>query len=206
MPANNISSHIGQDLDDLAGRIRQAHDRVHRTSAETLTLALAAGDLLVEAKSQVPPKKWGAWLRANCFMGSSTARLYIQLAEHRTEIENEVSRFPDLSLRAARKLIAKPPKSETKTEKSAAAAPAPAPTLIEAWNTASGEARAAFLESVGVPELLAVASDPMKIEIVRRTIGSLQSRFPDDKRIRSIKRKIEQDRAYLLAAPAAGNA
>ena len=120
-----------EDLDDLADRIRQAHDDIRRVSANALALALAAGDLLIEAKIHVPPKKWSFWLRKNCFMGRSTARLYVQLAQHRTEIEDEISRFPDLSLRAARRLItAKNPKPSAEKATTETSTAAPAPTVI----------------------------------------------------------------------------
>ena len=54
------------------------------------------------------PAGWGRWLVDNCGMGVSTAELYMQLARHREKIEVEIERVGELSLRAARRFIAKP--------------------------------------------------------------------------------------------------
>jgi Protein of unknown function (DUF3102) len=92
----------------IARRIRDEHQASARAFANALSHALNAGDGLIEAQNLVPANRWGQWLRNYCSMGSSTARLFMQLARERQTIEAEISRVPDLSLRAARRLIATP--------------------------------------------------------------------------------------------------
>jgi len=113
--ANIIQSTAHQvDLPALADRIRAEHQAVQAAMRNGVTHALAAGDGLVQAQSQVPSGQWARWLKENCFFSVRTAQLYMQLAGNRGDIEAEISRAPDLSLRAARRLISKP-KSELAT-------------------------------------------------------------------------------------------
>jgi hypothetical protein len=128
------------DLADLAHRISDEYREFQQAFANALAHALAAGDALIEARDRVAIG-WKHWLRENCALGASTARLFMQLAHHRERIEAEIERVPELSLRAARGLIAKPKAEPSSTRKRAAAsapAPAPAPTdtaaaRIEQW-------------------------------------------------------------------------
>lgn len=107
MLAPNIIPEAEQQLAALAERIRDEHQAVQRAFANALAHALNVGDALIEAKGRVT-MGWGRWLRKNCSMGESTARLFVQLAHHRPVIESEMSRVPGLSLRAARRLIVTP--------------------------------------------------------------------------------------------------
>jgi hypothetical protein len=91
-------------LPELATKVRAACRGVHEGQCNALHSALDAGDALNAAKPLVVGR-WGAWLRANCFLSVRTAQLYAQLADHRDEIEAEIERVTDLSLRAARRLI-----------------------------------------------------------------------------------------------------
>jgi hypothetical protein len=68
---------------------------------------LAVGDALIEAQARVS-SNWKQWLRENCFLSVRTALLYQRLARHRAEIEAEIERAGELSLRAAVRLIAEP--------------------------------------------------------------------------------------------------
>jgi hypothetical protein len=95
-------------LDDLARRIRTAHRKIQAAIANGLALALVIGDALIEAKARVTTG-WEDWVAQNCGFGGSTARLYMQLAAHRAEIEaNGAS-----SVRAARALISKSKATKT---------------------------------------------------------------------------------------------
>ena len=107
MPAHITPSAQQDNLTALADRIRIEHEAVQAAMRNGVTHALEAGDGLVQAQSQVPTGKWARWLKENCFLSIRTAQLYMQLAQHRPEIEAEISRAPDLSLRAARRLISK---------------------------------------------------------------------------------------------------
>src|SRR5262245_53985269 len=108
---NNTPAAEQQDnttsLAALALCIRAQHRFCQVASVTALRHALNAGDALIRAQTLVS-SGWKRWLRNNCFLGARTAQLYQQLARHRDEIEAEISRAPDLSLRAARRLIGKP--------------------------------------------------------------------------------------------------
>jgi hypothetical protein len=106
-------------LEDLAHQICAAHKAVQEASANALAAALDAGDALIAARDRVS-RNWESWLQQNCpLLALSTARLYVQLAHHRAEIESARKKDPDLSLRAARRLIAKPKKKLVKAIKGA---------------------------------------------------------------------------------------
>jgi hypothetical protein len=53
----------------------------------------------------VPDGKWGKWLRDDCELSRSTALLYMRLANHQGDIDAARVQLPDLSLRAARRLL-----------------------------------------------------------------------------------------------------
>ena len=96
MPAHITPSAQQDNLTALADRIRIEHEAVQAAMRNGVTHALEAGDGLVQAQSQVPTGKWARWLKENCFLSIRTAQLYMQLAQHRPEIEAEISRAPDL--------------------------------------------------------------------------------------------------------------
>jgi hypothetical protein len=149
-------------LDDLASAVRRCCEEIRNASLTALGHALDAGDYLIEAQSRVSIN-WKEWLRANCFLAVSTAQLYQQLARHRAEIEAEITRFPDLSLCAARRLIAKPPK------------PKPAkplvPEWLTAWNKATAAEKTAGLATIKVAAFLAVIPPDWRAELMQRVRG-----------------------------------
>src|SRR5262249_54804932 len=205
-PNNTPAPHRQDDLADLARQIRDHHRQIQRTLGLTLGQMLDTGDLLIAAQGLVQ-SNWKKWLRTECFLGVSTAQLYQQLARHRHAIEGELSRFRDLTLRAARRLIAaktsKPTKATTETSTAA-----PAPTLLELWGAASNDARRAFLEQVGVPGLLAVLSDSMKSDLAQRCFGAAASSSAlsekEKRKLKTIGRKVSTQR--LREIPPEGNA
>jgi hypothetical protein len=107
------SAQAEPSLDDLARQIRTWVAEIHQACLTALGHAMDCGDALNEAQSRISGGGWKRWLRENCLLGVSTAQLYQQLARHREEIESEILRVPDLSLRAARRLITKAPTSES---------------------------------------------------------------------------------------------
>lgn len=112
-------------LDELAERIRTHVSEIRKASLTVLDHVLDCGDDLNASQSRVSIP-WIKWLRENCSMGKSTALLYQRLANHRDEIEAEMSRKPGLSIRAARRFITKTPaKSGTKTPAKSGAAGKP---------------------------------------------------------------------------------
>jgi hypothetical protein len=112
--------HCAVPLEDLARRIHNGLQQSRRDRCNALRSDLDVGDDLNEAQSGVPSGKWKWWLKEkrfqikeNRFLSVRTAQLYQQLARHRDEIEAEIERVGELSLRAARKLITKkPPEDE----------------------------------------------------------------------------------------------
>jgi hypothetical protein len=111
MPVNDFPAGVNSDgsvLDQLAQRIRAGREAIDQSIRNALRVALDVGDALIEARARVSTGQYGPWLRANCFLSVRSAELYAQLARHRAEIEDAMQRVPDLSLRAAARLIAKP--------------------------------------------------------------------------------------------------
>jgi hypothetical protein len=109
-----IELHEAQPIDRLsilALEIRRAHDEVEQHARKSLEMMIMAGEKLIEAKEMLRDPQgrvrghWGPWLRDQCKVPPSTARLYMSLARHKaTILENaNVSVF---SVRAAREWIA----------------------------------------------------------------------------------------------------
>jgi hypothetical protein len=74
-------------LDTLAARINAKHRAVGVAVNSALGHALAAGDLLLQAKAERPHGTWGAWLEENFEGSARTAQAYLLLAHRRAEIE-----------------------------------------------------------------------------------------------------------------------
>ena len=91
-------------LDDLAIRIRAKHEEFVGSIRTSLTLAIEAGELLIEAKAQCGGHgRWLPWLES--VMPARTASHYMRLARSKDEIGNTVA---DLTVRGAMKLLAPP--------------------------------------------------------------------------------------------------
>jgi hypothetical protein len=194
--ANSTPSSPQQDLTALACRIRDAHQAIGGAMRNALRMALDGGDALIEARSLVAADQWGRWLRDNCFLSTRTAQLYVQLAHHRQDIEAEMSRMADLSLRAARRLIAKPRtdgvgKKALRFNRSA--------SLANLWAAASPEERTAFLAEIALTDVLAVMPASWKIEIERRVVGNLAAR--SDAKTKPAIQKLVADARHLGMEP-----
>jgi hypothetical protein len=61
LPADRSNS-----LADLAARINQEHEAAEAAIKRGAAHAMAAGDLLIEAKAQVPHGQWLPWLAEHC--------------------------------------------------------------------------------------------------------------------------------------------
>jgi hypothetical protein len=116
---------------------------------------------LNEARNRVSTG-WKQWLKNNCFLAVSTAQLYQQLAHHRAEIEDAMERVPELSLRAARRLISKPAETISKPKKL---------DLLIAWNRASEDERTAALSNVDILEFFRVMPPDWRSQIEARVIN-----------------------------------
>ena len=93
-------------LGELTDRINEEY-RACRNAADTaLDHALAAGDLLIEAKSLCRHGEWRAWVE-NYFEGSSRlASSYMRLASNRPAIESKRQTSADLSIDKALRHLA----------------------------------------------------------------------------------------------------
>ena len=91
--------------------------------ANALAAALDAGDAVLELQHELQGRGigWQSWFREWGYLPLSTAKLYAQLAAHRSDIEAERARVPELSLRAARRLISTIPASSNGTTVAASA-------------------------------------------------------------------------------------
>jgi hypothetical protein len=106
-------------LADLAQRIQAEHQAVIAAIKSSAEHAMAAGDLLIEAKAKVSHGGWQLWLKEHCAFSERTAQLYMWLAENRAAIEAKAQRVADLTLRGAVKAIATPePRTEVATPQS----------------------------------------------------------------------------------------
>jgi hypothetical protein len=124
---------LSNSLTDLAARIRSEHDAATGAMRRTLEHAMAAGDLLLEAKAQLKHGQWGPWLAEHCGVPYSTSALYMKLARRRAEIE-QISNVRDLSLRGAVGLLtaADRPSADEREDKDDELPPIPlAPGEIE---------------------------------------------------------------------------
>ena len=76
------ASSNAESLSVLAVKINDQHDRAigHATSA--LEHARQAGDLLQQAKQQVPHGEWLGWLSANCKVSARQAQRYLKVANN----------------------------------------------------------------------------------------------------------------------------
>jgi hypothetical protein len=90
-------------LAELAARIKAEHEAAAAALKRSLEHGIAAGELLLEAKAQVPHDQRLPWLKDHCGMPDRTARLYMRLARHRDEIGN----VADLTVRGAINLLAR---------------------------------------------------------------------------------------------------
>jgi hypothetical protein len=147
-----------EDLDYLANVVRIEIEQVQVAWSNALGHAMNAGDALIAAQPKVTGITWKKWLKENCCVAVSTAQLYMQLARHRDEIEAELRRGVELSLRAARKLISGPPTPEDKEDgeipESGSESAEQEETLETHWQRATKKARAAFLDAIGIDDFL----------------------------------------------------
>jgi hypothetical protein len=74
-------------LVDIAARIKAEHEAVTGHLRQSLKRAMAAGNLLNEARSLVPHGQWLPWLKDHCSLSERVAQQYMKLARNRELIE-----------------------------------------------------------------------------------------------------------------------
>ena len=105
MTATAAAVDRSNSLADLAARIKVEHEATAAALQSSVMHAMAGGDLLLEAKKQVPHGQWLEWLAKNCpELSERTVQLYIKLAKNRATIEKEMANpqcVADLTLNEA---------------------------------------------------------------------------------------------------------
>jgi hypothetical protein len=131
-----------EPLSVLIIRIRDEHLAAQAAESSALDHALNAGIALLAAQRQVQGP-WKKWIAANLSISVSCALTYMQLARHRSQIEDHPNRS-ELSIRRALGLIAKSRKKSTSGTQEKTV------SLLELWNRAGLQDRQKFCDAVGV--------------------------------------------------------
>jgi hypothetical protein len=85
----------------LVQRIEAEHAAVGQALGSALAHAIAAGELLIEAKRQVSHGEWRPWLEANCKVPARTARHYMALARRKKRLCDQNGNVLPISVHAA---------------------------------------------------------------------------------------------------------
>lgn len=108
-------------LTDLAARIKIEHEASLLSMKRGLEHAIAAGNLLIEAKAQLKHGQWLPWLREVCqSLPERTASLYMRLARNLPELEKSAT-VADLTVRGALAALTPPTEGEIILERMKAA-------------------------------------------------------------------------------------
>jgi len=95
-------------LRDLAQRIAVEHNAVAVALRSALGHAIAAGELLIEAKAKVRHGQWLKWLAANCEVPKRTAAHYMALAKRRQKLCDQNGNVLPLSVNGALDMLKHP--------------------------------------------------------------------------------------------------
>jgi hypothetical protein len=125
---------------------------------------------LIELKKLVNHGEWGSYLRGHCELNERTAQVYMQLAEHRTEIEAKAQHAADLTLRGALKLIGKPSSHDT-SDKRGKSAKASTPLSSLAWSEATADQQQHFVNAIGMDSWLEAIPKSWRPELERRVVS-----------------------------------
>lgn len=107
-----MSQHL-VSLDALAIRINEQQEQIEQAWGMTLELAKQAGEMLIEAKRLAGHGNWLPWLEANCRVSASMAEKYMKIAKGWDLLAaGNPEHVPNLSIRDAVKLLAKPRSSK----------------------------------------------------------------------------------------------
>jgi len=104
-----------EKLDTLAARINEEHCACETAANAVPTHAMSAGELLMEAKGQLPHGAFGSWLKENFAGSDRTARAYMRVYSHREELEAKRQSSATLSLDGVLKALSAskdPPRPE----------------------------------------------------------------------------------------------
>jgi Protein of unknown function (DUF3102) len=156
-----------QEFAELAQRIRAGRQAIEQAMCNALHVALDVGEALIEARTRVSVGQWGRWLSANCSLSVRSAKLYVQLARHRAEIEDAMQQVPELSLRGARRVISKPTETVSNPKKS---------DLIATLDKATDAELTEALAALGFDRFLQVMPAEWRPRLEARAGGQMISR------------------------------
>jgi hypothetical protein len=94
-------SEVEKSLGKLAERINEEHRACETAAGAALAHAMSAGELLAEAKGQLPHGAFGPWLAENFAGSGRTARAYMRVYSRREELEGKRQSSATLSLDGA---------------------------------------------------------------------------------------------------------
>jgi hypothetical protein len=92
---------LGRDLPALARRIEVEHNAVTAALQSALGHAIAAGELLLEAKASVRHGQWLNWLASNCSVPPRTATHYMFLTSRSEELCDQNGNVLPISINKA---------------------------------------------------------------------------------------------------------
>jgi hypothetical protein len=98
---------ISNSLADLAARIKAEHEATAAALKSGVEHAMAAGDLLVEARAQLKHGQWLPWLNT-CGISERMAQRYMRLARNRGAIEAKSDTVSDLGIKGALAMLTVP--------------------------------------------------------------------------------------------------
>jgi hypothetical protein len=95
-------------LIDIAARIKAEHQAVAASLKKGVQYAIAAGELLLEAKEHIPHGQWLPWLEDRCGVTPRAAQMYMRVAKYRASIEIKYEDISHLTIADALAALAKP--------------------------------------------------------------------------------------------------
>jgi hypothetical protein len=103
--SNNLAQ--SNSLTDLAARIKAEHEAVGDALKNSVRHAIAAGELLIEAKAQLKHGTWLPWLKDHCGVTARSAQAYMRVARTLGAALNgpNAKRVADLSFRDSLQLL-----------------------------------------------------------------------------------------------------
>jgi hypothetical protein len=159
-------------IDALAAAVRDEFQKAQAALANGVSHSMNAGDALIAARRKIG-RGWQRWVQEACGLALSTAKLCVQLAQHRTEIEAAIQGGAELSLRGARSLISGSSRKSCKPGKE---------TLEAHWKRATKPEREAFLDEIGVDAILRA----MSADFGRDLRSRVPTPQPDHKRRKTL--------------------
>ena len=97
-------------LVDIAARIKTEHQAVEASFKRGIEHAIAAGELLLEAKlrPEIKHGDWLPWVEQCCGVTPRAAQMYMRVAKYRAELESKYETVSHLTLRKALSALAGP--------------------------------------------------------------------------------------------------